>query len=80
MSQSDSLRQELLDSDDEFRRLFEEHQNYEQRLATLHQKSFFSEEDEQEEKRIKLQKLRLKDRMQVIMRACDGAGVSAHPS
>ena len=80
MSQTDSLRQELLDSDDEFRRLFEEHQNYEQRLEALHQKSFFSEEDEQEEKRIKLQKLRLKDRMQVIMRARDEAGVSAPAS
>lgn len=77
MSQSNTLKQELLDTDDEFRRLFEEHQNYEQRLETLHEKSFFSEEDEQEEKRIKLQKLRLKDRMQIIMSTHDEAGVSA---
>lgn len=77
MSQSNTLKQELLDTDDEFRRLFEEHQNYEQRLETLHEKSFFSEEDEQEEKRIKLQKLRLKDRMQVIMKTHDEAAVPA---
>ncbi len=69
MSQKDSLKQELIDTDDEYRRLFEEHQNYERRLESLHHKSFFSQEDEQEEKRIKLQKLRLKDRMQVILRS-----------
>jgi uncharacterized protein YdcH (DUF465 family) len=78
MSQTDSLKQELLDTDDEFRRLFEEHQNYERRLESLHEKSFFSEQDEQEEKRIKLQKLRLKDRMQVILRTHQEAGVTAH--
>ncbi len=78
MSQNDSLKQELLDTDDEYRRLFEEHQNYERRLESLHQKSFFSEEDEQEEKRIKLQKLRLKDRMQVILRNHRETGVSAN--
>jgi len=78
MSQSDSMKQELLDTDDEYRRLFEEHQNYEKRLESLHEKSFFSEEDEQEEKRIKLQKLRLKDRMQVILRTHQEAGVAAH--
>ncbi len=78
MSQNDSLKQELLDTDDEYRRLFEEHQNYERRLETLHQKSFFSQEDEQEEKRIKLQKLRLKDRMQSILRNHQEAGVSAN--
>lgn len=78
MSQNDSLKQELLDTDDEFRRLSDEHQNYERRLLTLHEKSFFSEEDEHEEKRIKLQKLRLKDRMQEILRTHQEAGVPAH--
>ena len=79
MSQNESLKQELLDSDDEYRRLSEEHQNYERRLESLHGKSFFSEEDEQEEKRIKLQKLRLKDRMQIILRDHRETGVSANP-
>jgi uncharacterized protein YdcH (DUF465 family) len=78
VSQNDSMKQELIDTDDEFRRLFEEHQNFERRLESLHEKSFFSEEDEQEEKRIKLQKLRLKDRMQVILRTHQETGVPAH--
>ena len=69
MSREESLRQELLATDDEFRRLYEEHQNYKRRLETLRQKSFFSQDDELEEKRIKLHKLRLKDRMEVILRS-----------
>lgn len=65
----DALKQELIDSDEEFRRLHEEHQNYERRLEELYQRSLPSEEDELEEKRIKRQKLRLKDRMEIILRS-----------
>lgn len=72
----ESLKQELLETDEEFRRLHEEHQNYERRLEELQQKSFFSEEDEVEEKSIKLHKLRLKDRMELILRSHREAGVS----
>lgn len=64
----EGLKQELLASDDEFQRLFQEHQNYEQRLEAIHQKSFLSPEDEFEAKQIKLHKLGLKDRMEAIMR------------
>lgn len=76
MSSEESLKQELLETDDEFRRLHDEHQNYERRLEELQQKSFFSEEDEVEEKNIKLHKLRLKDRMEMILRSHREAGVS----
>lgn len=76
MSREENLKQELLETDDEFRRLFDEHQNYERRLENLHQKSFFSQDDELEEKRIKLQKLRLKDRMEAILRSHRDAGMS----
>jgi len=73
----EELKQELLQSDEEFRRLFEEHQNYERRLAELFQHSLPSEEDELEEKGIKLQKLRLKDRMEAILRSYERERVSA---
>jgi len=66
---NDGLKQELLTNDEEFQRLFQEHQNYEQRLEALGQKSFLSPEDEFEAKQIKLHKLGLKDRMQAIMRS-----------
>jgi uncharacterized protein YdcH (DUF465 family) len=63
-----ALKDELLQTDDEYRRLFEEHQDYERRLATINQKSLLSQEDEVEEKKIKLHKLMLKDHMEDILR------------
>jgi uncharacterized protein YdcH (DUF465 family) len=68
MSQLDLVKQELLRSHDEFRRLHAEHQAAEKRLAELAQRSLPSPEDEVEEKRLKLQKLALKDQMEGILR------------
>lgn len=73
----DPLKKELFDTDEEFRALFQEHQNLEKRLVELLEKSLLSEEDELEEKQIKRQKLFLKDRMEIILRARREAGVSA---
>ena len=73
----DGLKQELLETDDEFRRLFEEHQNYERRLDEIHQKSFLSPEDEHEAKQIKLHKLSLKDKMEHILRSHRGTRATA---
>ena len=64
-----SLRHELLESDEEFRQLYEEHQGFEQRLERLNRQSLLSEEDELEAKSIKRHKLFLKDRMQAILRS-----------
>jgi uncharacterized protein len=69
MSQHDELKAELIKTDDEFRRLYEEHQAYERRLQEINQKSLLSPEDEIEEKKIKLHKLALKDHMEQILRA-----------
>ncbi|HYO12127.1 MAG TPA: DUF465 domain-containing protein [Thermoanaerobaculia bacterium] len=77
MSQYDELKAELIATDDEFRRLFEEHQASERRLEEINQKSLLSQEDEAEEKRIKLHKLVLKDRMEGILRAHRESRVSA---
>jgi uncharacterized protein YdcH (DUF465 family) len=67
-NRDDLLKEELLRSDDEFRRLYEEHQEYERRLQELNHKAMFSQEDEIEEKKIKLHKLVLKDQMAEILR------------
>ena len=64
----DSLKEELLTTNEEFRSLYEKHQDCERRLTELHQKSLLSEKDELEEKQIKRQKLFLKDQMEVILR------------
>ena len=63
----DDLKDELLATDDDFRRLHEEHQECEERLDRLASRSLLSQEDEMEEKRIKLHKLALKDRMERML-------------
>jgi uncharacterized protein YdcH (DUF465 family) len=63
------LREELVASDEEYRRLYQEHQEYERRLDELNHRSLLSQDDEIEEKRIKLHKLALKDRMEAIVRS-----------
>ena len=68
MQNLDPLREELLKTDESFRSLFEEHQEYKQKLAAIRGKMLLSEEDETEIKRIKLHKLTLKDRMEQIVR------------
>ena len=78
MSQSiNTLKDELIETDDEFGRLYREHQSYEGRLDELNQKSLLSQEDELEEKRLKRQKLWLKDRMELILRSHQGQQLSA---
>jgi uncharacterized protein YdcH (DUF465 family) len=77
MSQHDELKAELIKTDDEFRRLYEEHQSFEKRLQEINQKSLLSQEDEIEEKKIKLHKLTLKDHMEQILRAHRETRVSA---
>jgi uncharacterized protein YdcH (DUF465 family) len=77
MSNREALKDELLRTDEQFRRLHEEHQALERQLEALNQKSLHDEGDEQEMKRIKREKLRLKDEMEQLLRARDEAHVSA---
>ena len=68
MESQEALQQELVRNDPEYRNLFEKHQDLKQELQGLYQKSVLSEEDELEVKRIKHEKLRLKDQMSLIAR------------
>ena len=58
------VREVLLANNDEFRRLVQEHSQYSQRLETLLQKRFLSDDEKVEEVRLKKLKLRLKDQME----------------
>ena len=61
-------RDQLLTSNDEFRQLAQEHTQYSQRLDSLTQKRYLSEDEKLEEVRLKKLKLRLKDQMESIER------------
>jgi len=77
MPNREALKEELIRTDAEFRRLFDEHQDYERRLHDIQSKSLLSQEDEVQEKQIKLHKLVLKDRMEDILRHHHEAAVPA---
>jgi uncharacterized protein YdcH (DUF465 family) len=57
----------LLDTDPELRRCYEEHVELKQQLEELRKKSYLTEEEEIEQKRIQKQKLAGKDRMMEIL-------------
>jgi len=60
------VRDMLLAGNEEFRRLAGEHSQYSQRLDSLLQKRFLTEDEKIEEVRLKKLKLRLKDQMERI--------------
>jgi hypothetical protein len=62
----DSVREQLLASHEEFRRLAQEHTQYSQRLDSLTEKRYLTEDEKLEEVRLKKLKLHIKDQMQVI--------------
>ena len=62
----DPVREQLLASHEEFRRLAQEHTQYSQRLESLIEKRYLTEDEKLEEVRLKKLKLRVKDQMQTI--------------
>ncbi len=62
----DSVREQLLASHEEFRRLAQEHTQHCDRLHSLIEKRYLTEDEKMEEVRIKKLKLRLKDQMHMI--------------
>ena len=63
----DGLKAHLMQTDEEFRRLGEEHSHYHQQLEALESKAHLTQEEEVEEHRLKKLKLHLKDQMNQIM-------------
>ena len=67
-------RDQLLNNHEEFRQLVLEHTQYEQRLDSLTQKRYLTDDEKLEEVRLKKLKLRLKDQMQSIERQFQQVG------
>ena len=67
-------RDQLLNNHEEFRQLVLEHTQYEERLGSLTQKRYLTDDEKLEEVRLKKLKLRLKDQMQSIERQFQQVG------
>jgi len=63
----DSLKEELMTSDPEFRELAREHGRYEARLSELSSLAYPSDEEQLEEITLKKKKLAIKDQMHSIL-------------
>ena len=68
MSSTQELREQLAQQDPEFRRLLDEHHDRDSRLKELSGKGWLTTEEEQEEKKLKKEKLQLKDKMESMLR------------
>ncbi len=67
MTKTDSLKEELMSSNPEFRELAREHGRYEQRLSELSALSYPSDDEQLEEVTLKKKKLAIKDQMYSLM-------------
>ncbi len=78
MTNADSIKDELIASDPEFRELAREHGRYEERLSELSSLTYPSDEEQLEEITLKKKKLAVKDQMHAIMSRHQKAGSVTH--
>jgi uncharacterized protein YdcH (DUF465 family) len=67
LTKADSLKEELMSTNPEFRELAREHGRYEQRLSELTALTYPNDEEQLEEITLKKKKLALKDQMYSLM-------------
>lgn len=64
---TEAIREQLMVSSDEYKRLREEHTRYSAQLDQLASKTYLNEQEQVEEVRLKKLKLRTKDRMEQMV-------------
>ena len=74
MTKVDSLKEELMASNPEFREMAREHGRYEERLSELSALTYPSDEEQLEEVTLKKKKLALKDQMYTLMLQAEKTG------
>lgn len=67
MTKADSLKEQLMTNNPEFRELVREHGRYEERLSELSALAYPSDEEQLEETTLKKKKLAIKDQMYSLM-------------
>ena len=72
---SETLTQRLVRENQEFKRLFERHRSFEERLEALNSLHHLSDEEKLEAITLKKHKLALKDRMAEIAKHATGSSV-----
>jgi uncharacterized protein YdcH (DUF465 family) len=68
MSEEPSFRERLLKQNEEYRRLDQQHHEYESQLVRYSDKVVLTDEEQVEETTLKKKKLQAKDRMEAIAR------------
>ena len=63
----EELKAHLMSTNEDFRRLAEQHLNYARKLESLEAQLHLTEQEQIEETRLKKMKLRLKDQMEAII-------------
>ena len=63
----EQLKAHLMDTNEEFRKLAEQHCDYAKKLDEMTSRNHLSEQEKVEEIRLKKLKLRLKDQMEIIL-------------
>ena len=64
----EAMKQQLLESNDEFRQLATQHHDLDERIHSLATRQFLSEPEQIEEVILKKRKLQLKDQMESMLR------------
>jgi uncharacterized protein len=78
MTKADSLKEQLMTSNPEFRELVREHGRYEARLSELSALTYPSDEEQLEEVTLKKKKLAIKDQMYSLMLQHEKTSSTAH--
>lgn len=69
LMKDDEVQQRLLDENEEFRQLKEEHNWFHRKVEELDKKAFLTPAERQQREELKKKKLALKDKMEAIMAA-----------